>query len=849
MKKTDRLLTHFKPEHYDLTFNLQRITRKFKGKVIISGTRSHKDAPIKLHAKDLEIQKVLVNDVPADIVSSLGDEITIIPSSEPVQLGLTLTLEFSGNITDSMHGIYPCYYTHEGVAKEVVATQFESHHAREAFPCIDEPAAKATFTLTLETEKEVMSLSNMPIEKQSTHNDRQVVRFKTTPHMSTYLLAFVSGELHSISRKTKEGVEVSIWATRSQKKEDLMFSLDIAARSIEFFNDYFKTPYPLPKADHVALPDFGGGAAAAMENWGLITYREDYLIANKNTSLSTKQHICSTITHEVSHQWFGNLVTMQWWDDLWLNESFANMMQYIATDALFPSWEIWTDFSGHESLIALRRDCLPGVQSVKQEVHHPDEINTMFDPAIVYAKGGQLLNMVRHLVGEAAFKQGLAHYFKKFAYQNTKGDDLWQALAEASKKDVQSFIKNWLEKPGYPVVKATLEGSTLSLSQEQFLINKKPTKQLWDIPLFSSDHSLPQTLHTYSLTSKIKKIPLKLNMGDMAYFITEYDQTLLSKLIESLDQFSKIDRLQLLNETSLLTRGLRQPSHVLIDLLLAYKNEISQPVWDSIALVISDLKRLVEDDDQSEFYFKYFIQQLTLPLYKKLGWEVKKNENEATAKLRVIIIGLIIYSEYEEAISKALSVYESTSDIADLNGDLRTVILATAVKHSRRKSEVIDELLEYHDQTNSSDLQGDICAALTSTKDRTAIKKFLNLALHNTIRKQDFPHWFIYLIRNHYGRSITWQWLTEHWDWIVASYGSDKGYDVFPRYAASAMSTQKELEEYKAFFLPMSSDIGLKRAVDVGINEINGRVVWIEKNQISVQQKIHKYYSTHSPKK
>lgn len=224
-------------------------------------------------------------------------------------------------------------------------------------------------------------------------------------------------------------------------------------------------------------------------------------------------------------------------------------------------------------------------------------------------------------------------------------------------------------------------------------------------------------------------------MGDVAYFITEYDQTLLSKLIENLDQFSKIDRLQLLNETSLLTRGMRQPSHILIDLLLAYKNETSQPVWDSIALVISDLKRLVEDDDQSEFYFKYFIQQLTLPLYKKLGWEVKKNENEATAKLRVIIIGLIIYSEYEEAINKALSVYESTSDIADLNGDLRTVILATAVKHSKRKSEVIDGLLEYHDQTNSSDLQGDICAALTSTKDRTVIKKFLNLALHNSIRK------------------------------------------------------------------------------------------------------------------
>ena len=314
-----------------------------------------------------------------------------------------------------MHGLYPCYFTHDGVKKQLFATQFESHHAREVFPCVDEPAAKAEYDLTLVTQTGITVLGNMPVKSEEENGDSRTTTFEKTPRMSSYLLAFVIGELHKKTARTKSGVEVNVWATPAQNENTLDFALDIATRSIDFYDEYFGVKYPLPKSDHVALPDFSSGA---MENWGLITYRESCLLADPElTPESSRRFIATVIAHELSHQWFGNLVTMNWWNDLWLNESFANMMEYVAIDALHPEWRMWEDFATNEVTAALRRDSLDGVQSVQADVNHPDEISTLFDPAIVYAKGGRLLVMVRKLIGEEAFRAGLKSYFEKFAYK------------------------------------------------------------------------------------------------------------------------------------------------------------------------------------------------------------------------------------------------------------------------------------------------------------------------------------------------------------------------------------------------------------------------------------------------
>ena len=269
-------------------------------------------------------------------------------------------MSYSAKLTDSMMGIYPSYYEVDGVKKQLIGTQFETTFARQAFPSIDEPVAKATFDLAIKFDehKGETVLSNMPEVK----TENGVHYFDTTVRMSTYLVAFAFGELQSKLTETKSGVKIGVFSTKAHAEKELDFALDIAKRSIEFYEDYYQTPYPLPHSWQLALPDFSAGA---MENWGLVTYREAYLLLNPdNTSLDTKRIVATVIAHELAHQWFGDLVTMKWWDDLWLNESFANMMEYVAIDALQPDWNIWELFQTSEAPQALQRDATDGVQSV-----------------------------------------------------------------------------------------------------------------------------------------------------------------------------------------------------------------------------------------------------------------------------------------------------------------------------------------------------------------------------------------------------------------------------------------------------------------------------------------------------
>ncbi|HEY5695717.1 MAG TPA: M1 family metallopeptidase, partial [Candidatus Saccharimonadales bacterium] len=451
MHTVSRLIEQFVPEHYDISLTLNRTKRTFSGIVTLNGNSVGGKDTISVHAKDLAIESVTIDGKAATFTAQKNDEL-VIQHSDLTKGRHIIVIGFNGNITDAMHGLYPCYFTHDGVKKELLATQFESHHAREVFPCIDEPEAKATFTVTLTTEQDVTVLGNMPVKQQRVENEQLVTTFETSPRMSTYLVAWVVGELHKKTAVTKRGIEVNVWATPAQPAASLDFALDIATRTIDFFETYFDTPYPLPKSDHVALPDFSAGA---MENWGLITYREIALLANPETvSVSGRHYIATVIAHELSHQWFGNLVTMKWWNNLWLNESFATLMEYLAIDALHPEWDIWLDFATSESIAALRRDSLEGVQPVQVDVNHPDQISTLFDGAIVYAKGARLLRMCQQYVGQEAFQAGLKAYFAAHKFGNTEGNDLWNALSAASGKDITSLMNTWISQSGYPVVTA-----------------------------------------------------------------------------------------------------------------------------------------------------------------------------------------------------------------------------------------------------------------------------------------------------------------------------------------------------------------------------------------------------------
>ena len=749
---------------------------------------------------------------------------------------IQLKIEFSGKITDAMHGLYPCYYKENGEKKELFATQFESHHAREVFPCIDEPEAKVTFSLEIRALSDLEVLSNTEIIEKNENGNIQQVRFAKTPKMSTYLLAFVLGDFQRVSKKTKSGVEVSVLATKAQKSELMEFPLSFAVRVLEFYEDFFGQKFPLSKCDHIALPDFSSGA---MENWGLITYRETALLAGKNSSISSKKYVALVIAHETSHQWFGNLVTMKWWDELWLNESFATMMEYLATDALEPKWKIWEEFAVNEAVLSLRRDAIDGVQAVHVPVHHPDEISTIFDGAIVYAKGARLMNMLRRYVGNDAFQKGLQMYFDKFKYQNTIGENLWDCLSEASGKNVADFMNPWLFKSGYPSVLAEEDGEELRLSQKQFFIGEgKDSGRIWPILLGSNQNNLPEIMDSKDLACKKSSDFVQLNQGNVAHFITNYSQNLFENLLEKVrnGNLDTISRLQILQERSLLSRGGEIPSVELLRTLESYDKETSLTVWDMISLLIGELKIFIDEDSESSKKMKKFVGNLAQNEFEKLGFIKKTGEDEEDTQKRSSILAHMIYAENKKAISGALDIFKNSPNMEDIDPEIRSLILTVKTRFEE-SPELVQKMLESYKNTSNVDYRDDIMVALTSTKNIQTGELLLEKMLENDIiRTQDILSWYVHLLRNLKTRELAWKWLRENWKLIEEKFDGDKSYNDFPRYSGAILRTEKQLQEFKEFFEPLKNDPSLTRAIEMGEREIAGRVDLIKRDKTAIDK-------------
>ena len=829
MTKVPRLLDTFTPNHYNLTLDLTRAEEKeFSGTVIISGDSTSES--ISLHSKGLTIQSATIDNQPADVSFGEFDELRL--SQPNLKNGNhTIHINFSGNITDAMHGLYPCYFTHNGVKKQLFATQFESHHAREVFPCVDEPAAKAEYDLTLITQTEITVLGNMPVKYEEENDNSLTTTFEKTPRMSSYLLAFVIGELHKKSAHTKSGVEVNVWATPAQNENTLDFALDIATRSIDFYDEYFGVKYPLPKSDHVALPDFSSGA---MENWGLITYRESCLLADPElTPESSRRFIATVIAHELSHQWFGNLVTMQWWNDLWLNESFANMMEYVAIDALQPDWHMWEDFAMNEVTAALRRDSLDGVQSVQADVNHPDEISTLFDPAIVYAKGGRLLVMVRKLIGEEAFRAGLKSYFEKFAYKNTVGNDLWQELESASSQPIVDLMNAWISQPGLPVVSVSNSHDAAILSQERFFIGEyQPSDALWPIPLFANQPLDVKILNQKETTVSIEK-PLQLNRGLSAHFVTKYDESTREYLLKNITELLTLDKICILQDATILARAGFENSASLLPLALSLKTETNEKVFGMAAGALTELRKFVDDNDAARDSLKKISGEFARATFEELGWDEKAGESDDDRERRTTALSLMMYSEDKDVLNEAKTRFDNNK-LEDLPTEIRALIISANVRHFETP-EMIENLFASYKNTPSNDLQNDIAIGLTSTKNpETAEKILANIKDSNIIRPQDASRWFVYLIQTRENRQIAWNWLKENWAWVEEKFGDDKSYDDFIRYAATALLTTDELNDFRQFFESMLNIPALARTIKLGITEIKARVELIERDKEAV---------------
>lgn len=842
-KTVSRLYNQFQPEHYDLVIKLDKASMKFSGTVIITGQKMGRPSKrITFHQNGLTITGARIDRITKDGLQPVSvsrtntqktyDEVRV-HTEENLRGGkYRVQLEFAGTITRQMNGIYPCYFELNGTQQMLLATQFESHHAREAFPCIDEPEAKARFDLTLHTDPDEAVIADTPIMQQQTQAGKLVTRFETTPVMSTYLLAFVTGNLGYKEAKTAAGTVIRTYATPNNVAFT-DFALDMAVKCLDFYNDYFGTPYPLEKCDMIALPDFASGA---MENWGCVTYREQCMLVDPaNTSLPTKQYVAMVVAHELAHQWFGNLVTMRWWTDLWLNEGFASWIEYLAVDHIFPEWDMWTQFAVDEQQAAFKLDSLENTHPIEVPVRHPDEIRTIFD-TISYAKGASVIHMLYNYLGPTAFRDGLRHYLKQHAYGNTDTVDLWQALETVSKKPVKEFMHAWTAQAGFPILSARVSERSVELHQEVFQVNRANithTSQLvWPVPLLANDQSFPDELTTASETIGHASRQLQLNQQQSGFYRTIYDPTHLERLGHAVKagDLDPLNRLSLLSDSFEASKAGYFDTVTALQLLTNYTAENNSVVWDGIAGNLGELK-VVMGTDELRDQLKPYIRKLVAPQLKRLGWKPAKDESHLDSLLRTTILGLAAAADEPTVVDECLARFKAMKKSEDISPDLRGVIYGTVSRLGDTTD--YEKLLKLHDQSSNSEERVVIASALTGFEQPELIKRSLDLIKQDTVRLQDVPYWVAYSFMNRHARLDTWQWLKQNWKWVETNLGTDLSFYRFPIYAARSFSDQKFLEDYDTFFSSVMTP-ALERSFKQGREMVQWHIDWKKRDYKAV---------------
>lgn len=838
-KNVKRLYSEFVPKHYKLDLAPRKDTMTFNGYVIVTGQKVGRPSKrFTFHQSGLRVTEAVItrHDKGGDQEIAVSrimphasfDEVRIHTAQILYPGQYTVRLHFQGKITRPMNGMYPCFFEHGGEDKKLLATQFESHHAREVFPCIDEPEAKATFDLTLRTVPGETVIANTPIKNQTEKDGVLITQFEKTPHMSTYLLAFVTGELGYKEKKTKDGVAVRTYAT-PDNVTFTEFALDVAVKTLEFYNDYFGIDYPLDKCDMIALPDFASGA---MENWGCITYREQTMLVDPaNTTLTNKQYVAMVVAHELAHQWFGNLVTMRWWTDLWLNEGFASWIEYLAIDHLFPEWQMWTQFTVDEQHRALKLDALEHTHPIEVPVHHPDEIRTIFD-TISYSKGASVIHMLHEYLGPTAFRDGLRHYLQTHKYNNTDTIDLWTALEEISGKPVKDFMHSWTSQPGFPLLSAEVSNGDVKLVQERFFLNPEHAvddKNSWPIALLAAHEDIPELMTDKEMRLEVNDAhELKFNRGHSGFYRVAYNSTHLQRVGEQIRKghLSPVDRLGILSDVFETAKAGKSDTADALHFLKNFQDEADSAVWDVIAGSIGAV-RSVMDDEQLREDMKPFIRQLTAKQLARLGWEPKETDSHFDKLLRPLILGLSSGADEKAVVDEAIKRFERMKKPEDIHPDLRSVVYGTAVRHGNEKT--FDKLFELHEKSTLSEERTALAAALTSFKQPELYERALGLIKTDSVRLQDVSYWIAYSFMNRFAREKTWQWMVRHWDWLGENLGTDLSFYRFPMYAANAFSSREFLESFKAFFEPRRAP-SFERSINQGIEVLQWQSAWKERD-------------------
>ncbi len=738
-----------KVESYDIFLDIDFSNLRFDGKVKI---KLESEADVKLNAVDLDIKKVTAN---ASCVKHalVGEDLDV----KTGKFSGTLEVDYSGTISEKLVGLYKAAYDGGYVA----STQFEAVSARRMLPCVDHPAQKAEFKLAVKTDKGLEIISNTPIASSKIEGTKRIVEFQRTPRMSTYLLYLGVGKFEEVKEK-HGGVEYAV-ATVPGKLSGARFPLDVAKGSVEFFEKYFGIKYVLPKLHLVAVPEF---AAGAMENWGAITFREIALLVDKDSSVRMKKGVTDVIAHEVSHQWFGNLVTMKWWDDLWLNESFATFMAAKAGHAMFPKWRIWEEFVRLDTAGALTRDSLLNTHAIEVKVNSPEEIEEVFDD-ISYGKGASVIRMLEAYTGEENFMKGVRAYLQKYEYSNAAGVDLWSQIEDASKSQVKRIMSEWIKKPGYPVLTVGLNGGKLSIRQERFLFSGKSEKTTWPVPITMRLNGATKRL-LMDREEEIIDVPdgvesVKLNIDQTGFYRVHYDG-IYEKVWRA--DLSALDRYGIISDAYAFAFPGKTSFSDYLGLVERYTDEKeylpAYEVSDQLASLYSLAPKSVAEASK-----KFHRAQLKI---------LANKTDENSVLLRGVIAGRLALVDDDYAMEAA----SKFSDYERVEPDMKAAI----VSGFARSTGDFDTVLKNYKSRSSEEEKARFLGGRRINKKTSLVSRALSLAVSGEIRRQHVMNLLGGVTRNPDARDVTWNWLSNNIDWLRKIY---EGVGTVSRYLTSAI--------------------------------------------------------------
>lgn len=828
------------PESYRLKFYADLKTFKFRGEEEIEVRIKKPTRTIKINSVGLKIKtaKICVGKKEHGLKVSYNEKEgqAVLQAREPVKGKVTLKAEFEGKNSDNLSGFYRSKYVDKGRTGYMLTTQFEPADARAAFPCFDEPEFKATFSVTIIADKGLDALSNMPAESEAIKSNKKATQFAATPRMSTYLLYLGVGKFDYLERDF-HGVKLRIITTPGKKSMSRL-AMGYLERCLAFYNGYFGIKYPLPKLDLIAVPDF---AAGAMENWGAITFRDTALLADyKGASIFSRQRIASVIAHELAHQWFGDLVTMRWWDDLWLNESFATFMAAKAVDAMMPEWKMMLQYFDSTIAAALAADQYKATHPISVKVDTPAEVNQIFD-RISYEKGGSVLYMLENYVGKEVFRKGLSDYLSRHKYSNATKHDLWESIGRESRKvkysgDVPKVIENWVETTGYPVVSASLTKNGLKLEQERFLINGRERRTTWKIPLiYSIGDGAQRSALFYRKAMNVRlsgNEPVKINKSQAALYRVNYDDRLLERLGSALKSktLKGQDAWGIENDLFALARSGRITVRKYIDFVMGYMADSDYPANSSIKSHLNWL-------DGIFFGTKFHgqIQKVNLAynrsLIAKLGWKGREGEDSIFTMLRPsVILTLGLYGD-KKAAEFAESGFKDILSGRNVDPNMKGSIYQLSVWNDNGSR--WNSMVKMYKSANTPEDQKRILGSLGMYRSKKLVNKALKFATSKDVRPQDIMGIPYAASGNPYAKDALVRWTISNWGMFRKRY--EPGTHMMPHIVEnlSMVNDKRNLNSIRHFFTGKRITGDIRMSVMQTFERIEANVNLLKKNESS----------------